>query len=148
MKKFLILAAASSPLLFACGGGAETSPNTPNSNSNANRSVARPLEPNNRPPGLSGERVTVNSAPGLPASGNANVPANMTPPGDPRIKIVGKDVKPGATPTPGIPDPETIRRQMQSAQSNLNMPPPAPGNVAPRPRKKLTLPPSERQKQK
>ena len=148
MKKFLIIAAASSTLFAACGGGTETNSNTANANSNVNRQVAQPLEPNNRPPGLSGERVAANSGPGIPGPGNANVTANMTPPGDPRLKIVGKDVKPGATPTPGIPDSETIRRQMESAGRDSNVPPPPPpGSTTPRPRKKLTLPPSERQKQ-
>jgi len=36
---------------------------------------------------------------------------------------MNKPMKPGVTPTPGIPDPETLRRQMTHPATNVNTPP-------------------------
>lgn len=138
MKKYLVTAAAATAFLSACGGNLETNSNAANSNANANRAVVKELDPKDLPSGLSGSPVPANSAPGITRSGNANVAANSAPPGIGEINPTGKP-KPGATPTPGIPDPETIRRQMQSGQG-VNINASAPGNTVERPRRKVNRP--------
>jgi hypothetical protein len=37
--------------------------------------------------------------------------------------MLGKPLKPGATPTPGIPDPETLRKQMGAPPGSVNTAP-------------------------
>jgi hypothetical protein len=42
---------------------------------------------------------------------------------------MNKPFKPGATPTPGIPDPETLRRQMGQPATNVNAAPSTGGDI-------------------
>jgi hypothetical protein len=84
------------------------------------------LDPANMPPGLSGNTVTPGAnTPGIPANAGP-LPKGATPtPGIPSAEQLKKPFKPGATPTPGIPDEATIRR-MLNTPSNVNAPPPPP----------------------
>jgi len=105
--------------LFAACGSA------PANNANSNGNTAVKLDNNNLPPGLSTSPVPITDAstPGIPANPTA-VPKGATPtPGIPSPEELKKGMKPGVTPTPGIPSPEEIRRQM-SQQPKTGMPPP------------------------
>ncbi|MEO7538600.1 MAG: hypothetical protein ABIV21_01100 [Pyrinomonadaceae bacterium] len=115
---FLLVAALS---LLGCGGAVENS----NSNSNVNRSIV--LDPANMPPGLSASPLPVNGSPipGIPTNG-AQLPRGTTPtPGIPNPQELKKGMKKGATPTPGIPDPETLRKAMGQPPSNAGANKPA-----------------------
>ena len=104
---------------FGCGGSA---PANANANSNTNHTTT--LDPANLPPGLSASPVppSSNSTPGIPAN-LTQLPKGATPtPGIPDPATIKKGFKPGATPTPGIPSPEEIRRQMNNPGS-INIPP-------------------------
>jgi len=78
----------------------------------------------NVPPELSGSPVpiTANSTPGIPDPNSANVkPMTGTTPGIPDTSK-GKTVLPkGATPTPGIPDQETLKKQMNTPIKDANV---------------------------
>jgi hypothetical protein len=116
-------------LVFACAGS--PAGNSANS-ANSNAAIITNLDKGNMPPGLSGNTVTVNGAPGIdPANVNINMNvkgATPTPGIDP---VNANKVPRGATPTPGIPSPEEIKKmQMQNnkgMQMNINTPPA--GNV-------------------
>jgi hypothetical protein len=69
------------------------------------------------PPGFSTTPVNVNGPiPGIPDAGNANIQIKPGASPIPGIDPKNVNVKPraGAAPTPGIPSPEELRRQMQS----------------------------------
>ncbi len=98
---------------------------TPANNANSNSNAAVRLDNDNLPPGLSTSPVPITDAstPGIPANPTA-VPKGATPtPGIPSAEELKKPMKPGVTPTPGIPSPEEIRRQM-SQQPKTGTPPP------------------------
>ena len=93
-----------------------------NSNSNTVRELK--LDPANMPAGLSGNAIPMpnNLPPGI--SMNANVlPSGKTTPGIPSAEQLKKGFKPKG-PIPGIPDQETIRRQLNTPISNINAAPP------------------------
>lgn len=104
---------ASSIAAFGCGGSAPANSNS-NINININSNGAVKVDPANLPPGLSTSPIPPSNAstPGIPAV-IANMPKGATPtPGIPSPEEIKKPVKPGVTPTPGIPSPEELRRQM------------------------------------
>lgn len=107
-----------------------------NTNSNSNTATEIKLDFANMPAGLSGKPITMsnNLPPGI--SLNANLPpsANKTP-GIPSAEELKKGFKPKG-PIPGIPDQETIRRQMNSPMSNINA---LPANSAPMMKSKRPL---------
>lgn len=128
MKSIITLAGFSLAVLTAGCGSAETA----NSNSVANTSAANRIQNvdvNNLPAGLSASPIVpVNSVNAI----NSASPGATATPGIPDPKTLGQPMKPGATPTPGIPDPETIKKQMEQLKrqigSNSNQPqPPPPG---------------------
>lgn len=123
--KFLISFAVFGIMLCTIGCGTVPEANS-NAAANANISNARiqNVDANNLPPGLSASPLApVNgSAPGIPAANAANsgpkgaVPLPVN--GDPTLS--GKSPKPGVTPTPGIPDPATLKKQMEEIKKRLN----------------------------
>ena len=84
----------------------------------------------NLPEGLSTKPLPANGErpAGIPdtANMNANVPPGATPtPGIPDPKTIGKTPMPkGTPPIPGIPDEETLKRQMNQMKNNSNAAPP------------------------
>ncbi len=113
---------ASSVAAFGCGGSA---PANSNSNSNGNINGVVNANPANLPPGLSTSPIEPSNAstPGIPAV-VANVPKGATPtPGIPSPEELKKPMKPGVTPTPGIPSPEEMRRQMGAPPKASNSAP-------------------------
>lgn len=111
---------------FGCGASAPSNSNS-NSNTNTNnRPVEIKVDPANMPAGLSTtplpmpangkmpEGISVNAATPLPRGTNI--------PGIPTAEELKKGIKKGTTPTPGIPDPETIRKQMGLPAVNINVP--------------------------
>lgn len=118
--KYLFLTTALAIAIFftACGSSGPT--NAANSNANANKAMK--LDPANMPPGLNSEPIqpSGNSTPGIPPT-IANLPKGATPtPGIPDPATLKKGLKPGVTPTPGIPSPEEIRKAMQQQSTNSN----------------------------
>lgn len=99
---------------LACSGGNETAnSNTANANSIANGVVI--TNPANMPEGLSTKPVepSGNATPGIPdpKTVNANAkPANVAGISDANGMV--KQLPKGATPTPGIPSPDQIKKQM------------------------------------
>lgn len=114
----LITLLTSAALAFACGGG------TTSQNSIANSNAERKLDNANLPPGISSGPVATNvGAPGIPVV-TANTQKGATPtPGIPSEEELKKGVKKGATPTPGIPSEAELKRMM-SGESSPNIPPP------------------------
>ncbi len=79
------------------------------------------------PAGLSTAPVqpSGNSTPGIPPV-IANLPKGATPtPGIPDPATLKKPMKPGVTPTPGIPDAATLRKAMGQPPTNVNAPLPS-----------------------
>jgi hypothetical protein len=118
LQKFLfIFSCALFAISLACQS--TTSPNANNS-----------VEQGNLPQGISTKPLPVNGErpAGIPDPANVNV--NMQPgatptPGIPDPKTIGKTPMPkGTPPIPGIPDEETLRRQMNQMKSNSNAAPP------------------------
>ena len=111
MKAILKILTLSSVAMFAaCGSSAVNSTNSMSNSAvkadNANMPAGMaPVQPSN---------ANAN-APGIPTV-IANVAKGATPtPGIPSPEEMKKPVKKGATPTPGIPSPEEIRKQMGGA---------------------------------
>ncbi len=100
----------------------------PGSNSSSNQS--------NLPEGISSKPLTNGERPaGIPetVNVNANVPPGATPtPGIPDPKTIGKTPMPKGTPQiPGIPDEETLKKQMnqlKDGSSNSAKPPQSQSN--------------------
>ena len=122
MKNFLFtLICFSLAATLACSTTeTTTSVNTNNANTAVN------LDPANMPPGFSNSPVpmSANSTPGIPGPNDAN--ANMVPtgniPGIPNTNQKGKTPQPKKTPPiPGIPDDETLRRQMNTPLKDVNV---------------------------
>ncbi len=94
---------------------------------NANTGVnAVNIDPSNLPPGFSTSPVPMgaNSTPGIPGANDTN--ANAVPsgniPGIPDTNKMGKTPQPKNTPKiPGIPDEETIRKQMNTPLKDVNI---------------------------
>jgi hypothetical protein len=103
MTKIFLFVLTYSLVLFNSACQSNTAPNA---NANSANSLTN-IDPKNMPPGLSGSPVpaTGEATPGIP-SANAVAPPK------------------GATPTPGIPDPETLKKQMnQTTNANAaNLP--------------------------
>lgn len=110
MKKVIglsFLLSFSFVLLAACGSSVETNSNTQNG------AGIGPININggNLPPGISNAPVIYNSKDSNGA--NVVIPGATPTPGIPDPANVNVKIKPGATPTPGIPSPEELRRQLQ-----------------------------------
>ena len=95
-----------------------------NSNANAaNANVMTNMSAEDLPEGLSPKPIEPQGD--IPGISNANklqqVPSNVSPAeGIPSADDLKKPRKPGATPTPGIPSEEEIRRQMNRPPVNAN----------------------------
>ena len=121
---------ASAAFAVGCGGGAPV-------NSNSNKPAANVgtgpvnVDPANMPAGISTVPVqpSANTTPGISAA-NTAVPKGATPtPGIPSPEELKKGIKPGATPTPGIPSPEELKKAMSGKlPTNAPLPPP-PGDA-------------------
>jgi hypothetical protein len=114
---FLIFALAITIFSVACGSSGPA-----NANSNVNANKAMKLDTANMPPGLNPEPIqpSGNSTPGIP-SAITNLPKGATPtPGIPDPATLKRGIKPGVTPTPGIPSPEEIKKAMQQHLTNSN----------------------------
>lgn len=132
-KLILVLVLINFLIGFACSSAGEKTSNSANS-----ANVMTNIDPKNMPPGLSGSPIppSGNSTPGIPdlKSGNANLSKGTTPtPGIPdeetlKKQLSGKMPK-GATPTPGIPDEATLKKQMNQP-ANVNVPNPEAANTA------------------
>lgn len=123
----ILICSAVATANFGCGSSAPSNTTTvPNSatNSNVNAVVGREikLDPANLPPGLSAKPVqmSANMPPGI--SVNAVPPSGKTTPGIPSDAELKKGFRPGKFPTPGIPDQETIRKQLNTPGRNANAP--------------------------
>lgn len=121
---------ASAVLAIGCGGSAPA-------NSNSNKAAANVgtgpvnVDPANMPAGISTAPVqpSANTTPGIPAT-NVAVPKGATPtPGIPSPEELKKGIKPGTTPTPGIPSPEELKKAMSGKLPANAPPPPAPGDA-------------------
>ena len=129
MLKFCVVAAALLVLAisFACGSSGPANSATNSAAANSSNTVK--MDPANMPEGLS---------PNLPPASNGSptpgIPANLGPlpkgatptPGIPDPATLKKGLKPGLTPTPGIPSPEELRKQMGMKPANVNTPTGAP----------------------
>jgi hypothetical protein len=131
-KRIALTLAAVVAASAACGGSNNTGTNAAANAAPGNANVIK-LDPANMPPGLSGSPVPIANVPGISANGAQALPKGATPtPGIPGPDQIKKGLKPGTTPTPGIPDPATIRKQMGLPPLNINAVPPA--NSAPVPK--------------
>ena len=123
MKLSLIATAFGLSLMaMGCGSTATTNVNANVSTTNVNAAVK--LDPANMPDGLKPEAIQPSGAatPGIPAN-VTNLPKGATPtPGIPDPATIKKGMKPGATPTPGIPSPEELRKMMGQPAGNVNKP--------------------------
>lgn len=117
MKNVLLTAIISATLFGAACSGDATS------NGNSNRSNSA-----NVPPEFQNINVTPsgNQTPGIPPANQANV--NLKPdsngmiaPGIPANSKVNTAVKKGTTPTPGIPDPATLKKQANTLIKDANV---------------------------
>ena len=111
---------------FSFGCGSAPSNSAANAGANANTAVIK-LDPANMPEGLKGEQIqpSANSTPGIPPT-MTNLPKGATPtPGIPDPETLKKGLKPGVTPTPGIPSPEELRKAMGQPAPSSNTPPAA-----------------------
>ena len=118
IRKFLfIFMCFAVALNFAC-----SSTETANTNS-ANVSSANQIDSTNMPPGFSGSPVpmSANATPGIPDPANANkVPLENIPGIDPNK--IGKTPQPKNTPPiPGIPDQETLKKQLNTPIKDVNV---------------------------
>ena len=102
-----------------------TTTETTNVNAN-NTGTANQINPANLPPGFSTNTIplSTNATPGIPNPNDAN--ANKIPsgniPGIPDPNKIGKTPQPKNTPPiPGIPDQETIKRQMNTPIKDVNV---------------------------
>jgi len=100
-------------LAFACS--------SPSVNTNTNVNTQIKLDPANMPPGLSGNSFTPDvNTPGIPANANP-LPRDKTTnvPGIPN-NANAQNRKGNANSTPGIPDSETLKRQMENPRTDVN----------------------------
>ena len=121
MKNFLFIAF----ILTALFGAACSGESAPNGNSN---SASSSNTSTNVPPEFRDVNVppSGNSTPGIPPANQANV--NLKPdsngmiaPGIPAANKINKPVTKGATPTPGIPDPATLKKQANTLIKDANV---------------------------
>ncbi len=127
----IITALAAAAISFGCGG---TEPAKSNSNTSASNVGNGPvkIDTANMPEGLSTQPIqpSANTTPGIPAT-NMVLPKGATPtPGIPSPEELKRGIKPGLTPTPGIPSPAELKKMMQGKPVNA-MPPPGVSNDAP-----------------
>ena len=138
MKLFLsCLGICLTVAMLGCG-----SAETTNSNQSANTNRIQNVDASNLPPGLSASPIIpVNSVNAV----NSVKPGSTPTPGIPDPKTIGQSPKPGATPTPGIPDPATLKKQMEiirrqmNSNSNQVAPPPAGPSDGQPPRRKRSI---------
>lgn len=116
----LALLAITFGVLSGCGSAVDSNANIANG---VNTAGIGPINLNgaNLPPGISNSPIIMNGNVGADGS-NAMRPGATPTPGIPDPANVNVRIKPGATPTPGIPSPEEMRRQMQQL-SNGSAPP-------------------------
>ena len=115
LRKFLIVSISLFSLVgLACSSGGSTNMNGVNANA-ANR-----VDPANMPPGISTAPLNVNSAPGISEQANANKINLENVPGipDPNKKT---PVPKNTPPILGIPDQETIKKQMNTPLKDVNV---------------------------
>jgi len=120
MMRYVFVLILGAIIAAACGGAADS--NAANANKRANGAAI--LDNSNLPPGISVQPIrnaNVN-VPGIPTvTANSNMPKGATPtPGIPSPEEIRRQqkAKPGATPTPGIPSPEELRRQSSNSHPN------------------------------
>ena len=109
---------------FGCGSSS-TPTTTANANSNSVSAKEIKLDPANMPAGLSANQVQLpanSMPPGISANAVAMPIGNKPIPGIPTAEQLKKGFKPGKTSTPGIPDQETIRKQMGMPPVNVTPP--------------------------
>ena len=114
MKAVLkIVTLSSIAILAGCGGAAVNTTNMANSAMKSENLNAQSAMVNSM---VDSTATNTNvAAPGIPTV-IANMPKGATPtPGIPSPEEMKKPVKKGATPTPGIPSPDEIRKQMGGA---------------------------------
>jgi len=112
IRNFLIVSVC---FLLAINSACQSA-NTTNTNANTSANI---------PPEFSSNLVSIegNSIPGITDanSGNVNKPTTGTTPGIPDTSK-GKTALPkGATPTPGIPDEETLKKQINTPLQDVNV---------------------------
>ncbi len=120
---------------IGCGSSAPSNANaSANANLNSNAITSREikLDPANMPPGLSAKPLEPSATlpPGISLNANVLPLGNKPIPGIPSAEALKKGFKPGKTQTPGIPDPETIRKQMGLPVTNVNAPAKPAANVS------------------
>lgn len=122
MKNYLLFVA----LFMMSLNSACTTAESPTTNANAvGSNVIQNIDAKDLPPGFSTSPVPMTgSTPGIPDPNDAN--ANKIPtgniPGIPDTSKAGKTPQPKVTPPiPGIPDQETIRRQMNTPLKDVNV---------------------------
>lgn len=119
-KLLFVLMCSSLAASFAC-----TTAQTPNANSST-VGTNNQVNAANLPPGFSTNSIplSANSTPGIPNpnDANANKIATGNIPGIPDPSKIGKTPQPKNTPPiPGIPDQETIKRQMNTPIKDANV---------------------------
>ncbi len=117
----LALLAITFGVLSGCGSATDSNANLANS---VNMAGVGPVNLNNSnlPPGISINPIIINGNTTVGNGPNTVRPGATPTPGIPDPANVNVKMKPGATPTPGIPSPEEMRRQMQRL-SNSGPPP-------------------------
>jgi hypothetical protein len=131
LMKFLISFAILGIIAVLAGCGSAPAANSNAANANIGNTRVQNVNASDLPPGVS-------ASPIAPVNDSAHAPANATnslPKGTaPDANVTGKPIKPGVTPTPGIPDPATLKKQMEEIKKRLNSnsnqqqpPPPPPG---------------------
>ncbi len=116
LRKFLVVSISCfSAFSFACSSS-ETTVNTNAPTVNA----ANRVDAANMPPGITTVPMNVNSAPGVSDQANANKVNLENVPGipDPNKKTPVPKITP---PIPGIPDQETLKKQMNTPIKDANI---------------------------
>lgn len=117
----VLFLAISTALVPACGGSAPANSAATNVDNRPVGNGKVKLDPANMPPGLSGSPVPMTGdIPGITANGAPLPKPTGRIPGIPSESELKKKKKPGTTPTPGIPDEETIRKAMGYPARNAN----------------------------
>lgn len=106
------LLAATFGVLSGCGSTVDSNANMANG---VNMVGVGPVNLNgsNLPAGISNNPIIMNGNTVMGTGANTVRPGATPTPGIPDPANVNVKMKPGATPTPGIPSPEEMRRQMQ-----------------------------------
>lgn len=128
MKRSLFLfTILSCSFLFGCGGSTGGNSSAANSSNTANQANSAKIDPANMPEGLSAKPIDPSAANAEGISANPSpLPKGATPtpgiPSEEEIKrMTSGKIKPGATPTPGIPSEEERKRMMSRPAANADM---------------------------